>query len=70
MGVDDIKNKMKRREVNARRRAFVWSMIGTIPILSMTMILPHVHMHAVDKFLSTMFQSTTLGLFVIVIIIQ
>ena len=30
------------QKVRARRRVFLWSRVGTIPILVMAMILPHI----------------------------
>lgn len=33
--------QQQQKEVNNRRRAFIFSLVGTLPILVMTMILPH-----------------------------
>lgn len=31
----------QQNEVNKRKRAFIWSLVGTLPILVLTMVLPH-----------------------------
>lgn len=46
-GIDEIEErwqllqKRQKEKVEGRRRAFLWSLLGTVPILLLTMFLPH-----------------------------
>ena len=46
-GIDDIEERWQllqnrqEKKVQGRRRAFFWSLLGTVPILIMTMLIPH-----------------------------
>jgi P-type Cu+ transporter len=44
--------KQQQEEVNNRKLAFVWSLIGTIPILIITMVLSHFPSFSVTRFLN------------------
>ena len=43
--------KQQQNEVDNRKRAFVWSFIGTLPILIITMVLSHFPSFAITQFL-------------------
>jgi Cu+-exporting ATPase len=43
--------QQQQREVRHRKRAFLWSLVGTLPILVMTMVFPHISDKALEDFL-------------------
>jgi Cu+-exporting ATPase len=43
--------QQQQKEVDFRKRAFVWSLVGTLPILIMTMVLPHLPSNKVVSWL-------------------
>ena len=44
--------EQQQQQVVARKRAFLWSLVGTCPIVFCTMVLPHLPSNSLDRFLN------------------